>query len=81
MKVEMQGRTFFRILIDNLFVKNPIGRMIIALVNFCNNLTAYNGKNLKFLKNMPLYNSKVTESSYKKRFIFDSSNSYGVNIK
>ena len=77
----MQGRTFFRILIDNLFVKNPIGKTVIGLVNFCNNLIGYDAKNLKFLKKMPLYNNKDSESDYKKRFIFDSSNSYGVNIK
>lgn len=77
----MQGRTFFRILIDNLFVKNPIGKTVIGVVNFCNNFAGCKTNNLKFLKNMPLYNSRVSEASYKKRFIFDSSNSYGVNIR
>ena len=77
----MQGRTFFRILTDNLFINNPIGKTVLQIVNICNNLINYNNKSLKFLNKMPLYNNKVSDFNYKKRFIFDSSNNYGVNIK
>ena len=76
----MQGRTFFRIMIDNLFVNNPIGRAVSTLVNFCNNSTIYNKKNLKFLKKVPLYKSEPV-SGYNKRFVFDSSNVCGVKTK
>lgn len=76
----MQGRTFFRIMIDSLFVNNPIGKAVSVLVNFCNNSVIYNKRNLKFLKKMPLTYSKP-ESGYKKRFVFDSSNICGVDSK
>jgi hypothetical protein len=76
----MHGRTFFRIMIDTLFVNNPIGKAIALLVNFCNNYTFYNRKKLKFLKKMPLDN-KDTLYNYNKKFIFDSSKLSGVNLK
>ena len=76
----MQGRTFFRILIDNLFVNNPVCKAVFTLVNFCNNSMLYNKKNLKFLKKMPL-NKTRSELSYKNRFIFESSYTYGANAK
>ena len=67
-------------MIDSLFVNNPVGKAISVLVNFCNNSTIYNKKNLKFLKKMPL--SKVeTDINYKKRFIFDSSYVCGAKAK
>lgn len=74
----MQGRTFFRIMIDSLFVNNPVCKAVAALVNFCNNSVFYNKKKLKFLKNMPLTKA---ESDYKKRFVFNSSCAYGVDTK
>ena len=76
----MQGRTFFRIMIDSLFVNNPIGRAVSTLVNFCNNSTIYDKKNLKFLKKMPLYKSEPV-SGYQKRFVFDSSYVCGAKAK
>ena len=76
----MHGRTFFRIMIDTLFVNNPIGKALETLVNFCNNYAFYNHKKLKFLKKMPL-DRKETLYNYNKKFIFDSSNLSGANLK
>ena len=76
----MNNRTFFRIMIDNIFLNNPVGRAISTLVNFCNNSTIYNKKNLKFLKKMPLV-KKEPQITYDKRFIFDSSYMCGVHNK
>ena len=78
---KMQGRTFFRIMIDNLFVKNPLCMAIIAFVNLCNNCSIYNRRNLKFLKKMPLNNNDSVGINYKNKFVFDSSKVIGVNIK
>lgn len=76
----MQGRTFFRIMIDNLFVNNALSKAIIALVNFCKEQSYYGQKELKFLKKMPL--NKIEQNSvYDKRFIFNSNPNSGVNIK
>ena len=76
----MQGRTFYRIMVDSLFVNNPFCKAVSAFVNFCNNSVFYNKKNLKFLKNVPLL-KKESEFEYKKKFIFDSSYVCGVNSK
>ena len=76
----MQGRTFFRIMIDNLFVNNPFCKAVTVFVNLCNNAIFYNKKSLKFYGKMPLY-KKEQELNYKKRFVFDSSRAYGVNTK
>lgn len=76
----MHGRTFFRIMIDTLFVNNPVGKALSYLVNFCNNYAFYNRKKLKFLQKMPLGN-KETLYSYNKKFIFNSSNLSGANLK
>ncbi len=73
----MQGRTFFRIMFDNLFINNPLSKAIISLVNFCNEQSYYNNKKLKFLKKMPLNNIEQT-SSYDRRFIFNSNPKSGV---
>jgi hypothetical protein len=67
----MQGRTFFRIMMDNLFVNNAFCRALSALVNFCNEQTYFSAKKLKFSKKMSL--NKIEEQrEYKTRFIFDS---------
>ena len=76
----MQKRTFFRIMIDNLFVNNAFCKAIISLVNFCNEQRYYNQKELKFLKNMPL-NKIGTKSVYKNKFIFNSAPKSGVDFK
>ena len=67
----MRGRTFFRIMIDNLFINNPLGKAVQALINFCNEQSLYGQKKLKFLKNMPL-NKIEHNTTYNKRFIFNS---------
>ena len=66
----MQGRTFFRIMFDNLFVNNALCKAISSLVNFCNEQDYYYKKELKFLTKMPL-NKTETYGSYKNnKFIF-----------
>ena len=76
----MKKRTFFRILIDNLFVKNALCKAISALINFCNEQCYYGKKELKFLKKMPL-NKMETEKNYKTKFIFNSNHKIGVDLK
>ena len=76
----MKKRTFFRIMFDNLFVNNAISKSIIALVNFCNEQTYYNNKELKFLKKMPL-NKIERKKEYKTKFIFNTPPNSGVNYK
>ena len=76
----MRGRTFFRIMIDNLFVNNAFCKALLALVNFCNEQSYYGRKKLKFLKKMPLNNVEKT-IPYKNKFIFDSTRASGVNFK
>ena len=76
----MQGRTFLRIMLDNLFVNNAFCKAISALVNFCNEQSYYNRKELKFLNKMPL--DKVEQDSvYQKRFIFNSAHKTGVDLR
>ena len=76
----MQGRTFLRIMIDNLFVNNAFCKAILALVNFCNEQSYFAKKELKFLKKMPL-NKMTQDSSYKSKFIFNSTYKTGVDYK
>jgi len=76
----MQKRTFFRIMFDSLFVNNAFSKAIFALVNFCNEQSYYNKKELKFLKKMPI-NKIETTSDYKTRFIFNTPPSSGANYK
>jgi len=84
----MQTRTFFRIMLDNLFINNPLCRAFTALVKFCNEQSYYGGKTLKFSENNPFNNTdifvecisrteKYSTKSYKNKFIFNS----GVNLK
>jgi len=76
----MQGRTFFRIMADNLFVNNAFCKALVSLVNFCNEQRYFAPKKLKFLKKMPLNNIEQ-DSAYKKRFIFNSTHQSGVDYK
>ena len=76
----MINRTFFRILTDNILIKNPLCRALFAFVNFCKEYDGSLNKDLKFLSKMPLI-KKEPELNYKNRFIFDSSNVCGVNSK
>lgn len=77
----MRRRTFFRIMLDNLFVNNAFCKALVALVNFCNEQSYYSKKELKFLKKMPLYNIKEENSVYKNRFIFNTDKISGANYK
>ena len=65
----MRGRTFVRMMIDNLFVNNAICKALSSLVNFCNEQAFFNKGKLKFSKKMPL-NIVEQESNYKTKFIF-----------
>ena len=76
----MQGRTFLRIMLDNLFVNNALCKAISALVNFCNEQSYFYKKELKFLKKMPL-NKISSESNYKNKFIFNSTHKTGVDLR
>ena len=76
----MSGRTFFRIMIDNLFINNALSKAIVALVNFCNEQSVYGIKKLKFSKKIPLNNTEQ-DSIYNKRFIFNSNQTSGANYK
>ena len=76
----MQGRTFLRIMMDNLFINNAFGKAIIALVNFCNEQSYFHKKELKFLEKMPL-NKREEYSNFKNnKFIFKSQHSSGVKF-
>ena len=76
----MQGRTFFRIMIDNLFVNNAIGKTISALIKFCNEQSYYGKKELKFLQKMPLNRTEQIKK-YDERFLFNSNPKIGANSK
>lgn len=77
----MRGRTFFRIMIDNLFVNNAFCKALTSLVNFCNEQSYFERKELKFLKKMPLNKLKEEHYAYKNRFIFNTSQISGVKNK
>ena len=76
----MQGRTFLRIMLDNLLINNVLCKTIAALVNFCNEQNYFYKKELKFLKKMPL-NKINQESNYKNKFIFNSTRKTGVDLR
>jgi hypothetical protein len=66
---------------DNLFINNAFCKAIVALVNFCNEQQYYYKKELKFLKKMPLNNSKEYQTTYSNRFIFNKKQISGVDYK
>ena len=76
----MQGRTFIRIMFDNLFVNNALCKAIVSLVNFCKEQGFYYKKDLKFSKKMPLDSIEV-QKRYKNKFIFESKLVNGANSK
>ena len=76
----MRGRTFFRIMIDNLFVNNALSKALIALVNFCNEQSYYGKKELKFLQKMPLKKLEQ-KNKYDSRFVFNTNPKIGANSK
>ena len=76
----MRGRTFLRIMMDNLFINNALCKAIFALINFCKEQSYYGHNELKFLKNMPL-NKMEEKYSYKNKFIFKSNHNSGVYYK
>lgn len=76
----MHGRTFLRIMLDNLFINNAFCKAILALVNFCNEQRYYNNRELKFLKNIPL-NKEEQKTIYQKKFIFNSNHKTGVDLR
>ena len=76
----MQGRTFFRIMADNLIFNNPFYKAISAIVKFYKEQFSFSGKELKFSQKMPLHKT-VQTYEYKKRFIFDTEQASGVSLK
>ena len=76
----MQGRTFFRIMLDNLFINNAFCKALIAVIKFCNEQNPLSRKTLKFSEKMPFTKTEQTYN-YKTRFIFDSKQAYGVRSK
>ena len=75
----MQGRTFFRIMIDK-FVNNAFCKALVAVVNFCNEQSYYSQDKLKFLKKMPLHKQEQ-KNVYKNRYIFTSAHTSGLDFK
>ena len=67
----MHGRTFFRIMLDNLFVNNALFESIIKLVKFLKEMEYFNHKNLKTL-NKKTKNVIIKEDDYKNKFKFNS---------
>ena len=49
----MHGRTFFRTMMDAIFLNNALARTLLAFVKFCNEQAFFGPKELKFSKNMP----------------------------
>lgn len=76
----MQNRTFFRIMINNLFLNNPFCKAIVSFVNFCNEQDYFAQKKLKFLKKMPLTKIEPV-TPYTKKFLFDPNKISGANYK
>ena len=76
----MQGLTFFRIMLDTLFVKNPFCRAIAGIVKFCNEQSILGRKTLKFSQKMPFTKTEQTYN-YKTKFIFDGKQASGIGLK
>ena len=73
----MQGRTFLRTMLDNLFVNNTFCKVLSALVKFCKEQMGYGIKELKFYEKMPL--NKIEQAGSYRKFIFNSMQNNGVN--
>jgi len=76
----MQGLTFFRIMFDTLFVKNPLSRAIAAIVKFCNEQNILYKETLKFSQKMPFTKTEQTYN-YKTKFIFDGKQAAKASFK
>jgi len=77
----MQGRTFIRTMVDNLFINNAICKALLALFNFCSAKKNYDVQKLKFSPKMPLTNIESGAKIYTNRFIFDCTKTSGVGTK
>jgi len=75
----MKKRTFFRVLIDNLILNNAFCKAVISFVNFCNEQSYYNKKELKFLKKMPL--NKMEQNTPYNKFVFKTPQKSGVDYQ
>lgn len=75
----MQGRTFLRIMFQNIFANNVFSKTLLAFVNFCNEQSLFVQKELKFFSKKPLNNIEPNGIS-DNRFIFSTKNS-GVKFK
>ncbi len=63
----MEKRTVLRTALDKFF-DNALTETVASFVNFCNDSSFYNDKELKFLKKMPINNNE--KPSYDNRFLF-----------
>ena len=71
----MQGRTFLRIMLDNLFINNAFSKAISKLINFCNEQQYINHKKLKFSKKIPLHKVEKNDIINNKYIFTDLRNS------
>ena len=76
----MRGRTFFRIMFDNIFINNVLSKTINALVNFCNEQGFFGQQKLKFSQKMPLKKLE-NDCAYQKKFLFSNMQNSGVDSK
>ena len=74
----MHGRTFFRILIENLFLKNALAEAFKKFLNFYYEQRYYNERELKFIDKLPLNNIQVQSKKYDSRFVFNVGTKNGV---
>ena len=77
----MHGRTFLRIMVDNLFINNAFARAIIALINFCKEQKYNNREELKFYQEIEFGDNIMSSNKIKTNFIFNTKQNSGVNLK
>ena len=65
----MRDRTYIRTMLDTFF-DNALAHAANGLVNFCNENSHLDKKELKFIGKMPLNNTETEQ--YDKRFVFNT---------
>ena len=76
----MQGRTFLRIMLDNLFVNNTLLNSITKLVNFYNEQRYYNNRELIFFKKIASNRIKKNDTN-QNHYKFNSITGNRINQK
>ena len=77
----MHGRTFLRIMADNLFINNVFAKTIIALINFCKEQQYNSREELKFYQEIQFDSNIKGNDLTKTKFIFNTKQNNGVNLK